>query len=75
MKYIEEIVPGNAFSYNGRNYILTTDFKSNDHRLAYDLESGFPKWFDPICIVDLIQLYTMDHNNNIIPIKETPKNA
>jgi hypothetical protein len=74
MKYIEEITPGQCFVYEKTYYILTIDFRSNNQKLCYDLTKGSPRWFLPDTIVELlIQIYTMDEKNTIIPIKETTK--
>lgn len=75
MKYIEELSPGECFSFKDSYWIITIDFKNNGKRLCYNLESGNPSWFDADTIVDDIQIYTMDEKNVIIPIKETQKNA
>ena len=73
MKYIEELSPGNCFSYNNNYFLLTIDFKTNSKRLCYNLKSGSPVWLDGSIIVESIQIYTMDEKNTIIPIKETKK--
>jgi hypothetical protein len=73
MKYIEEIAPGQCFVCDGTYYVLTIDFRSNNQKLCYDLTKGNPKWFLPETIVELIQIYTMDEKNTIIPIKTTEK--
>jgi len=69
MKYIEELDPGNIFSYNNNIYLLTIDFKKNRSKLAFSLKDGTPLWFEPECIVEKISLYTLDPSNNITPIK------
>jgi hypothetical protein len=74
MKYLEEINNGDCFLYDNYVYVLTSDFKKNGSKLAYRLDNGFPKWFESSTIIEDIQIYRMDKNNNIIPIKETPKN-
>lgn len=75
MKYIEEIVPGDAFSHSNSLYLLTIDFKKDGSRLAYNVSNGYPKWFSADTIIDTTNLYTLDKNNTILPVKETPKNA
>lgn len=73
MKYIEELIPGNSFLYKNQYFIVTSDFKSNQQKLCYNIQSGHAMWFDPDSIVDDIQIYTMDDKNTIIPISKTPK--
>jgi hypothetical protein len=73
MKYIEELKPGNSFLYKDNYYIITIDFKSDNKRLCYSLKNGQPLWFEPDSIVDDIQLYTIDKENNILPIIKTEK--
>ena len=73
MKYIEELVAGDAFAYNNKYFVLTSDYKSNNHKLAYSLDQGFAKWFDPSTIIEKISLYTLDEKNNILPLKEQKK--
>lgn len=73
MKYIEELDPGTCFSYKNNYYILTVDYKSNNNKLCYDLQSGHPRWLSGDTIIDTIQVYTMDEKNTIIPIKITEK--
>lgn len=73
MKYIEELIPGNCFLFNNTYYLITIDFKSNNKRLCYNLESGSPCWLTGETIVEDIQIYTMDDKNNIMAIKETKK--
>jgi|688.fasta_scaffold03665_23 hypothetical protein len=73
MKYVEELLAGNCFIYNNNYYLITVNFKSNNQRLCYNLDSGFPHWISGETIVDDIQIYTMDEKNTIIPIKENKK--
>ena len=73
MKYIEELFSGDCFKSENRLFIITSDFKKDNSKLCFDLESGFPKWFLPETIIDKIEIYTLDESNNILPIKETKK--
>lgn len=72
-KYIEEMHNGDCFAVDEVYYVLTTDFKKNGHRLAVSVKDGFLRWFDSSKMVEELQLYTMDKDNNIIPIKPTKK--
>lgn len=70
MKYIEELHYGDFFIYNSIYFLLTTDFKKNNDRLVISLIDGSSHWLKPETIVEKINLYSLDKNNNIIPLKE-----
>lgn len=72
-KYIEELNSGDCFSINDTFYVLTGDFKRNGNRLAISLSDGVCRWFESSNMVENNQLYVMDKDNNIIPIKPTDK--
>lgn len=69
MKYIEEIIPGDIFSYNNQIYVLTSDFKSSGSRMSVSLDNGFPVWLDGQTMIETLPLFQLDKDNNIIPIK------
>lgn len=71
MKYIEELSNGDFFKYEHNFYLLGSDFKKNGDRLSYSLNSGFPLWVSNQTVVEKIELYTLDVENNVIPIKTT----
>jgi hypothetical protein len=73
MKYVEELVAGDCFSYQNQVFLLTSDFKSNGDRLCYSLLTGFPNWLSSQAIVESCPIYILDQDNNTIPIKATPK--
>lgn len=73
MKYIEEIGCGDCFEINNKYYLLTQDFKKNGDRLCMSLEDGFVKWFQSDTIINPIDIFTMDKDNNILAIKERKK--
>lgn len=73
MKYIEELTPGDTFTLNSSIYIVTIDFRKNGSKLCIDLQTGSPRWIDASEIVDFNPIYILDASNNIIPIKNTPK--
>jgi hypothetical protein len=73
MKYIEELTNGDAFSYNNLFFLLTADFKKDNSKLCYNIVDGSCQWFSPTEIVESMQLFYIDKDNNIKPIKETPK--
>ena len=69
MKYIEELSPGDMFTYSNNHFILTTDFKKRGSKLAYSLIDGSPKWFNSADTVEPSQLYTIDEDNNVVLFK------
>jgi hypothetical protein len=73
MKYIEEINGGDCFEFGNNKYLLTSDFKKSGSKLAYNLTNGLAKWFDAQDIIEICPVYTLDSNNNIVPIKEYTK--
>lgn len=73
MIYIEELEPGDVFVSEDTIYLLTCDFKSNNDRLCFCLSTGLPKWFGPSTIVSINPVYSLDNNNNIVPVKESKK--
>jgi len=75
MKYAEELNSGDCFVYENVKYLLTSDFRKNGSRLAYSLSNGFPLWIQSNAIVENLQIYHLDKDNNIIAIKETIKDA
>lgn len=73
MKFIEELNCGDALLANNEAYIITTDFKKNNDRLCVCLKDGSTRWFAANTVVEPIQIYRLDKDNNIIPFKETIK--
>lgn len=73
MKYIEELSIGDTFSYNNNIFILTSDFKKNNDRSCVCLTTGQPRWFKSEDVVEACPIYTMDKDNNIVPMKVTEK--
>jgi len=71
MKYIEEIDIGSAFAYQNSIFILTSDFKHNGQRNAIDLSNGLSRWFAGNTICEVIDLFVLDKNNNLIKVKTT----
>lgn len=68
MKYIEELVNGNCFIFDEDVYLLTSDFKKNGQKLAYNMSNGTPRWMNSQTIVEATQIYTLDKENNIVPV-------
>lgn len=69
MKYLEELKPGDCFVSKGQNFLLTSDFKKDNSKLCYSLQDGYAKWIVSQEVVEPLGLYTLDKDNNIIPIK------
>lgn len=70
MNYIEELNAGEVFvAKDNHIFLLTIDFKNNGQKLAYCLSDGNPRWFNANDIVQKTQLYQLDEQNNVIPIK------
>jgi hypothetical protein len=70
MKYLEELSHGDCFSFNGSNYITTTDFKKNGAKLAVNLSTGQSNWIESDSIVENIDIFTLDKDSNVIAMKE-----
>ena len=74
-KYIEELNPGDSFTHLEEKYLLSYNFKKNGDRSAINLRNGQSQWFISNQIIDVIQLYYLDKDNNIIAIKEVKKDV
>jgi hypothetical protein len=72
MKYLEELLPGNCFFFDNSCFLITCDFKK-EKKLCYNLLNGIPRWLENNTVIQETQIYTLDNNNNIIPIKPTEK--
>jgi hypothetical protein len=73
MKYIEELKFGDAFEYLNEKFLLTQDFDSRNNHRCVDLSNGQSRWLLSNSIVKTIELYTLDNENNISPIKPRDK--
>lgn len=73
MKFIEELLTGDCFTAENRFFIVTTDFKKNNNRLCICLETGSSRWFEANAVVEHINIYRLDKDNNLISFKETQK--
>lgn len=73
MKYLEELSGGDCFEYNGYNYILSKDFKTNGDKMCIGMVDGFQKWLSPKSIVSHVELFTVDKDNNIVAFKTREK--
>jgi len=75
MKYLEEISTGECFTLAGKYFILTADFKRNGDKLAVCLSDGLSKWVKSNDMIDPIDIFTLDKDNNIIAMKERIKDV
>lgn len=78
MKFLEEVVNGESFLFNETMFILTSDFKIKNketQRLGINLKDGNPRWIGSNEMVDSIQIYTLDKENNILAIREISKTS
>lgn len=73
MKYLEELIPGNLFSYKNEHFILTCDFrliKDNKKYLCISIKNGLSYWMNGNTSVEILDLYYRDIEGNIIAVKE-----
>lgn len=73
MKYIEEITFGEFFEFNGKIFILTQDYDNKNNHMCISIDSGQSRWLSGNTIVKNIELYRLDDENNIAPIKPKSK--
>jgi hypothetical protein len=73
MQYIEELKPGDCFLKDENFFILTNDFKKNGDKFCIDLKTGHNRWVNRNEIVNTIDIFTIDKDNNIIAIRERVK--
>jgi hypothetical protein len=73
MKYLEELIPGDLFSYKNEYFILTCDFrqiKDNKKYFCVSVKNGFSVWMKGNTSVEILDLYFRDKEGNIVAIKE-----
>lgn len=73
--FVEELMHGDCFSLDSNYYVMSIDYKKNGDRHCVSLIDGSIRWTKGNQIVEKIQIYTMDKDNTIIPIKETKKDV
>lgn len=72
MKYIEELSPGDIFSFQDNKFLLTADFKMNSKkcvRMCISIKDGCSRWMDSDEITEYCELFYRDKENNILSIK------
>ena len=60
MKYLEELISGDLFSYK----------KDNKKYLCVSINNGFSNWMEGNTSVEILDLYFRDKEGNIIAVKE-----
>lgn len=74
MKYVEELSPGDLFSYQSKHFILTNSFKRKQkdilHYEAVCILDGMSRWFAASTVVATLDLYYRDKDGNILLLKE-----
>jgi hypothetical protein len=76
MKFVEELKPGECFSYENNYFIISSDFKKSKEGIlksCIEIKTGLSKWIKDNTTVEIIPLFTLDLESNIIPIRETEK--
>lgn len=73
MKYIEELKPSDCFIINNEIFLISADYKKSGDRICISTKTGFMRNFSSNYMVDQIYLYTLDKENNIIPIHPIEK--
>lgn len=74
IKFLEELNGGDVFIVNNNYFALSMDYKKSGDRMCLCLKTGQFQWLAASTMVDKIPVYSMDTENNLIAIKETPKN-
>lgn len=69
MKYIEELEFGDCFFYKNELFILTNDFGSNSKHKCISIQDGSSRWFKEDSTVQQQEIYILDNENNISPVK------
>lgn len=74
MKYIDEIEPGDIFTWKKHRYVLSSDFRpfknSKTRHMSVSIENGSCKWFQSDEEVEILDLYWRDKEGNILLVKE-----
>jgi hypothetical protein len=73
MKYLEQLENGECFKYKNKIFLLTCDFKNNNYKLCYNLNNGQSQWISPEAEVETYPIYTLNEDNNIIPLRNYEK--
>lgn len=72
---LKDLIFGDIFQYKTILYILSQTYNQNNKKLAINLIDGSTRWFEDSCIVNIMDLYFLDGENNIVSIKQRISNA
>jgi hypothetical protein len=67
---ISKLLFGSTFLLNHNIFILTQDRNRLDQRNCINIKTGSSQWIDDSIDVEIVPLYTLDKNNNFMPLKE-----
>jgi hypothetical protein len=70
MNYLEELKFGECFEYKNIRYIITQDYDSKNKFRCVSLTDGSLRWFDSNSLINPIDIYILDEDNNVCPIKQ-----
>ena len=73
MYYLEQLKFGDCFEYKNEKFILTQDFDNNNKYKCVCLKGGNVRWFESNSMINQIEIYTLDNENNICAIKQRDK--
>lgn len=74
MKYLEELKPGDVFFYRENIFVFTIDFKFREkQKYCYNINinSGAGVWLPENTAVEYTEIYYIDKDKNIIPVKHS----
>lgn len=74
MKYLEELRPGDFFTYQSNQFLLSGDFKIKNHKkhhLAINTKDGFCRWMEADIIVESLDLYYYNEEKLMVALKES----
>jgi hypothetical protein len=74
MKYLEELVFGDFFTYQANQFLLTCDFKLKSqakYHLVISISDGLSKWFKADTIVEQLDLYYYNEEKHMVALKES----
>jgi hypothetical protein len=67
---ISKLIFGCTFSFNDNIFLLTQDRNRKDQRNCINIKNGSSQWIDESTEVQVVPLYTLDKDNNFMPLKE-----
>lgn len=73
MEFLESLDNGSCINVSGHYYLLTQDRKLSGNRLCISLKDGSQRWFEPSKLVEIIDIFTLDKDSNILAIRPREK--